>query len=46
MVYIYDNVTHVYKKYVAIMAGNYIYLYNNPKDEKYSAYYYIKNAHL
>lgn len=46
MVYIYDGVTLVYKKYTSIMSGNYIYLYNSPKDEKYSAYYYIKNAKL
>lgn len=38
--------TQVWKKYVAIMCDNYIYLYLTPKDENYYAYYYIKKATL
>ena len=46
MVYIKDAVTQMWKKYVAIMSDNYIYIYLNTKDENYYAYYYIKNATL
>ena len=46
MVFIRDSMTQVWKKYVAIMSENYIYLYIGTKDEDYYAYYYIKNAEL
>lgn len=32
MVHVKDSVTNGWKKYVAIMSENYIYLYNSPKD--------------
>lgn len=46
IVFIKDSVTQAWKKYVAIMSENYIYLYLTTKDENYYAYYYIKNATL
>ena len=46
MVYVKDNMTQIWKKYVAIMSENYIYLYLGTKDKNYYAYYYIKNADL
>lgn len=45
-VHIKDSITKMWKKYVAIMHQNYIYLYINKNDQEYSAYYYIKGASL
>lgn len=46
IVYIKDSITRLWKKYVAVMSQNYIYLFVNKQDKDYSAYYYIKNAEL
>jgi hypothetical protein len=46
VVYIKDSYTQIWKKYVAIMSESYIYIYLGAKDEDYTAYYYIKGAHL
>lgn len=44
VVHIKDSLTGIWKKYIAVMSENYIYLYNDKKDQTYRAYYYIKNA--
>ena len=44
VVHIRDGLTQLWRKYIAVMSDNYIYLYNDKKDRNYAAYYYIKNA--
>lgn len=46
IVHIKDSITKIWKKYIAIMSENYIYLYVNKSDKDYAAYYYIKGATL
>jgi len=46
VVYIKDSLTRVWKKYIAVMSENYIYLFINKQDKNYAAYYYIKLADL
>lgn len=41
-----DALTLAWKKYVAIMSENYIYLYLNKNDKDYHAFYYVKGASL
>lgn len=41
-----DSLTLAWKKYVAIMSENYIYLYLNKNDKDYYAFYYVKGATL
>ena len=41
-----DSLTLAWKKYVAIMSENYIYLYLGKNDKDYYAFYYVKGATL
>ncbi len=41
-----NNVTKTWKRYIAVLSDNYIYLYNDKKDINYVAYYYIRNSNL
>ena len=34
------------KKFIGVLSGGYIYLYENKKDVDYNQYYYVKNAKL
>jgi hypothetical protein len=47
VVYIKDSLTRLlWKKYIAVMSENYIYLFINKQDKNYAAYYYIRQADL
>lgn len=46
IVHIKDTITQLWKKYVAVMSNNYIYIYLDKKDKMYTSYYYIKGASL
>jgi hypothetical protein len=45
-VHIKDYYTRIWKKYVAIMSNNFIYIYLDKKDLNYAAYYFIKGAKM